>query len=573
MSLIPSNRVAGRCTTALVVLAATIGGFLPVVLLAATAERQNRSAPTVGTATLSGRVLDPDSEAPLAGVRMALWCSKCSTPLRETFTGSDGAFQFPSVPADTYQVAASKPGWLTTRFGQTKPQRSGTSIVLADRESRSGLTIRLLRGGVIDGRIAGENGEPLAGVLIQAYRMRYTPTGQAFDAIDSARTDDQGHYRIFSLAPGEYIVRAQPPRLQTVSVDAVQPVPDGGYVSTYFPGVPTIVQAGRLAVGAGEAKLGVDLNLSFTPLRKVSGRLQSSGAVFGKTSFFRLDDSAMLRSLEPVLAAGRPDGRFQIADVSPGAFAFIVRAYPLRSAEDASANISDGMLWGVARLVVGKDDLADVTVQLAPGATVSGQVKLANSTTLSLPKDALIALLPAGPTTLPEGELLAGRVGQDGHFAIGGIPPGTFHMAVRNVATPWVTESITASGRDVLLGSLEVSTADISAVTVTLTDRPATLRGSLAVPGGTEVTDYTVVAFPADAVLREARPRGVFASRLRTDGTFSLPVVPGAYLVALVADIEDFAWFDPKVLEPLVGGATSAIVQSGESKVLNLRFR
>jgi hypothetical protein len=531
-----------------------------------------------GTATLSGRVVDrADERAPLARARVLLYMSPTlGDPIRETFTSTDGRYEFPQLAAGTYEIRAMMPGWLSARYGQKKPDSTGTPVVVADRAALSNLTIRMWRGSVITGVVRGQHGAPLIREHVGLFRLRYRPDGRYLDFAEEARTDDRGLYRFFDLSPGEYVVRVSPgvDRIfgtTRATLDGVQPPQADGYPVTFFPAASSPGQATPIVLGLAEERAGVDFSLPVVPMFTVRGRVLGPNGPVSNVQLRRLDDDGLLRGDESLEAAVGVDGRFVITNVT-GPLTVLARAYPVRrqSAESESA----GTLWGMARVPVGGADVTDVTIALQPGVNVSGVIKFEGQ---APPPDLAnrrlsMAVQPAGPGGLTEGEILTSTVDANGRFSIGGVPPGTFHIVPVNLPPPWSHLSSTYLGRDMTSAALEVSTEDRIGIVVTMTDRPASLAGSVRAPAGDDVTDYTVVAFPADPQARAARTRAVYAVRVSTAGQFTMPrVFPGDYLLAVTNDIETDSWFDPRVMEQLAVAGVRVSVSAGEAKVQHLQ--
>ncbi|MFM8534106.1 MAG: carboxypeptidase-like regulatory domain-containing protein, partial [Acidimicrobiia bacterium] len=126
------------------------------------------------------------------------------------------------------------------------PSESGTPIELGDAQTLDKLSVSLPRGSVLGGRVVDEFGEPVANAMVTAWRYAYqtgarrlTPAGQ--NSRDT--TDDQGHYRLFGLPPGDYYVSA----MLRGGPEYTDPAGDvSGYASTYFPGTSNVAEAGRV---------------------------------------------------------------------------------------------------------------------------------------------------------------------------------------------------------------------------------------------------------------------------------------------------------------------------------------
>ncbi len=90
---------------------------------AAPAQAQDQEGPT---GTLSGRVVDAQSEEPLPDATVALWkhAEGDSTLVTGQATGPDGRFSFTDVPVDSYVLRISFVGYATQHFPNTRPAQS-----------------------------------------------------------------------------------------------------------------------------------------------------------------------------------------------------------------------------------------------------------------------------------------------------------------------------------------------------------------------------------------------------------------------------------------------------------------
>jgi hypothetical protein len=542
--------------------------LLPGAIGQAQPQQPSAQSRELGGASLSGRVVDrEEKDTGLANVRVTLYREPNATAVRETLTEIDGTFVFPQLPAGSYTIRASSPGWLATWFGQQRPGRSGVLMVLGSGESRKDLPIMLFRAGVIAGRIRAENGQALVGAVIEAFQLRHSATGSAIYSIQSTNTDDRGEYRLIGLSPGEYLIRAIPAvggRLfisgQSLSVQRGR---QRGYVPMFFPAAMSPGEAGAIAVGAGDTRSGIDITFAAVPLAQISGSLIGLPGPTKNITFRRLFDDGLLRSGETIESDVGPDGRFVMANVRPGPLNLLIR-----NTGDTAQDVS----WALTRLAIDGDS-SGLNIQMRPGLTVSGEVRFV-STTSSAPSAANLSFMlrASGPGAVDSGTISTGVVAKDGSFSIGGLMPGSYFLEYQN-RTSWTIASIRQSGIERVMGTLDIQ-GDVSDVVVTLIDRPASLSGRLFVPADSLVTDYTVVAFPADPTVRTSRPRAIYSASLDTTGRFTMPsVLPGDYLVAVTDDIEVNAWFYPRVLEQLSEGGIAVRISAGEAKTQDLSVR
>src|SRR5688572_795562 len=179
-----------------------------VALLPAVVAAQQRDVPptTVGTGEISGVVWSAGAN-PQPVRRVVVSVTGGSIQARSLITDDAGQFAFGKLPAGTYVVTAKKAAYLATEFGSTKPGRPGSKVVLATGEKRAiGLTI--FKGGAIAGALRDDKGRPVAGAAVSALDARAMRDPTMVLSPQTVTTDDRGEYRIFGLAPGDYVIVA-----------------------------------------------------------------------------------------------------------------------------------------------------------------------------------------------------------------------------------------------------------------------------------------------------------------------------------------------------------------------------
>jgi hypothetical protein len=129
-------------------------------------------AATAGSAVIQGRVTDQSTGRPLGNVRV----HAASTALpdgRTTYTGPRGEYALTALPAGHYTVTAIKATYLTAAYGQPRPLELGSTIDVSAQPSVGGIDFRLVRAGIIAGRVTDEFGRPSGSALVAATRYRF----------------------------------------------------------------------------------------------------------------------------------------------------------------------------------------------------------------------------------------------------------------------------------------------------------------------------------------------------------------------------------------------------------------
>jgi hypothetical protein len=368
------------------------------------------------------------------------------------YSDSQGRFEA-RVPAGApFTLAASKPGFARARL----------SPPLIEATPETPIDVPLTRGGVITGRLRGQQGEPVANITVRARRVTSSADaaqGAATEA--SAVSDDLGEFRISGLVPGSYSVgvvgwmpRAAPssdpltivvppgmlapPSLRMLDdtpppVDVLVDVASGREASTVFdgvvggqvvivadkPGAPgrraQIASTGIAASGGvvsgtvldefGEPVEGVDVELR--PITLHGG----GGALGAAATTRRTDDLGRFRLF------GVLSGTYYLAVVPAlvgGASRFAPIYYPGRAAlSDAfSVAVEDGQeLNGLS-----------LTFSLLSTSRVRGLVLDASGQPLS-GSVVLASVLPVGVVSLPG---FSSSIAADGGFELTNVPDGDY---------------------------------------------------------------------------------------------------------------------------------------------------
>ena len=141
-----------------------------------------------GTASIRGYVLDAATGLPIpnASVRVV---EVRRRQMHAVATAADGSYAFTGVTDGEYRVVATSDTHVETCFETNAGlDRNCTGVTLVPGQVRADVTFHLSRGATIRGRVLDRNGEPIAGVTVQA-----TAGGTTANAVAStARTDKSG---------------------------------------------------------------------------------------------------------------------------------------------------------------------------------------------------------------------------------------------------------------------------------------------------------------------------------------------------------------------------------------------
>ena len=364
------------------------------------------------------------------------------------------------------------------------------------------------------------------------------------------------------------------------------------YPSVFYAGAQSSEDATPVRLAAGEDRAGVDFALRSVPARRVCGTVSGPAAAASNVTL-RLVPADGGTPSPLALAVSDSRGRFCFAGVPSGAYT--VQSVNLShqgranvfTPRDSADNVglvsvrtspwSDAPTWWASSaLSVGDRDVEDLPVQLHEGFRISGTVVLDGTLQgsagplldqLELTIDSIHGR-PGGVSASTEIE-----VRPDGSFRSIEFPPGSYFVRALRAPAGWTLESVSDRGRDVSVVPFDLD-ADIAGLTVTLTDRPATLTGIVRTRTGGPDALAAVAVFPADSrewVDYGSSPRRLASTRVDPGGRYQLVgLPPGDYYVAAVDEAVMATWQSPALFEALRPGAERLHLDRRERRTLDL---
>jgi len=547
---------------------------------------------------ISGVVVSDDAGGrPIGNASVTIQAA--SGAKRIEVTDGAGRFSFSQLSAGRYLLSASKLGYLAANYGASRPGRPGTAITIESAGLATDHLIVLVKGSAIEGLVTDATGEPAQEVRAVAYRYALSSqTGErVFQQVGASQpTDDQGHYRIFGLEPGRYLVSASwtgSPSLESnlrirVTTDsdiqraeqiisgrqlanvassrASSAVGDSvAFAPVYYPSAFVASEASFVEIRPREDRTGVNIQLRLAPTTTVKGVTSGpDGVPLAGVSLTILDPGPKAPN---VLAAGLGStqsdqgGHFTFRGVSPGSYTVI-----------AGVVQGSSMLWGSADIAASGGELA-TSMSLQPGVSVSGRIVLegASPPMFSSIRPILVPTLSVPARSSPP------VVSPDGTFTFASVAPGSYRLVI-NGGPPrgWAVQSMIVDGQDALDSPLIVREGvGLRGITITFTDQPTRLSGRMLDASGGPAPEYFLIAYAVDRRFWVPFSQRVRSVRPGVDGHFSVVgLPPGDYLISVLSDIIEGEWYDPQFLEGLSSQNPIKITLApGESKVQDIQAK
>jgi hypothetical protein len=487
--------------------------------------------------SITGRVLT-DAGVSVSGAAVYLTQTGTAKVVLAFTTDDDGRFIADDLSDATYNVTVSAPGYV-----QPSPQ-SGFRRATEYRPGDS-ITITLVKGGVITGRVVDARGKPVPALGVRPTRVRDLDGKPAYGMMTSVAryTDDRGIYRLYGLEPGVYIVAAG---------GVVQP---NRQIDPHWREAPTFYQSGtrdtavEVRVEPGMEVTGADIGYRGDGGYAVSGTVgRLEGREPGSIILTTLNYANSSTPYSSSLVTNASDNRgFAFYGVADGEYELV--AYE-------SSSSSKNTAYASRHIVVRGGDVSGLNLSLTPLGSIAGRVlfeptrdlnqncsmrggRATPSVSLSATRDETGRLKdPQNFIFLNQSRAQSDRLSE---FVLYNLMGGLYRLETALPAKDLYVKSVTFrpiphdrtasklmdAGRE---GLRLKQGEQVNGVTVTVTDGAASLQGRVITKGSSTalIRIHLVPAEgeAADEVLRYAEVS------VAADGTFELKnIAPGRYWV------------------------------------------
>ena len=487
--------------------------------------------------SITGRVVASEGNFPIANARVmarAVGVSGTSST-QMVMTNEDGDFQLTNLRPANYAIRVVTAGYIVESSPSATPfYRPGENV-----------TFRMVKGGVITGRVLNTHGEPMTLARVRVLRVKDSAGGIVRDssAVRDWVTDDRGNYRIYGLEPGAYTVAAGP---ANTFRPATTPAPNSDTAFTYYPSA-TLDGATLVNVYAGDETRSIDIRYRIQSSYLVAGTVAGGDTRGSETSSSRAVISVMLSHVATgvgvastsVMPVGAKTA-FSFNGVSDGVYE--LTAVTGLGKSDAAVSLPQ-------RVTVSGANVTDVVLTLTPLSSVTGRVMLETTATTEPVEACREARLP-----LPEEILITARRDKDatkqnpaltslplvaqpdarGEFSLISMTAGRYSLDVRPPNRLWYVHNIAWAGATnpqakIPLNGLTLKQGErLQGLTITLARGAASISGRVSVAAESAESLHVYVV-PAQRE-NDVEALRYSEAQVKPDGTFSVAhLAPGRY--------------------------------------------
>ncbi|MCW5962431.1 MAG: carboxypeptidase regulatory-like domain-containing protein [Bryobacterales bacterium] len=535
---------------------------------------------TPGTGVIAGRVLDAASGEVLGKAEVRLsggpaGGSQPGSPAARAVvarTGADGAFLLQGIQAGDYVLSVSRRAYAACGSDVDglpgRQQGCSTRFTLHAGQKLGNVQIRLLRAAVVTGEVRDEDGEPMAGVVVEAEQYRYLRGAKVLTATSRATSDDRGQYRLYNLSPGRYFVKAQGRGLMARLAGAMMagggpgrmggaggPGAAGGigrgsmmaglddaitYPPTYYPKAEFPEEAIPLQLAPGAEMGGIDFRLTPTATYSLSG------VVAGVTGEPMTGITVTARRAGSTVSLGGPTafasadartGAFTLRGLAPGRYELVARSMGMRRGAAQAAGAS-----GILIADLGNAHLEGLTIPLRPDVQIQGSVLLPQNNQEAQIERMRVVMEGA----LPGPQRMA-RVDAEGRFQLALAAADRPSFSLEGLPEGFYVKAMKLGGVDVMAQGAEAPSEVLGEFQIQLAADGGKVSGLTRDGTGKAIASARVVLMPE----RTGQARQLWRKTAISgeDGTFQFDAVaPGRYRVYLFEELDSGPALDPDFL-------------------------
>lgn len=446
-------------------------------------------------------------------------------------TDSNGNFSMDDVQPGEYVVDAERAGFVIQSKGATG---APPPTVVVQQGEKKNLTIRLTPLGAIAGRVSDGDGDPVRDEMVEALQYVYTRGGKELERIATAKSGDNGQFRLFGLRAGTYHIRATGIR---------EPFPRNvmhEFTETFYPSTISLSHATPVPLRAGAELEGFDIRMQPGGLYSIRFEFADGHAPQGGLNALIMPDEGP----QPGQGVTFTSGDVVVPAVSPGSYEFAL----VVSGEG-------NKMYMIRHVDLMESDVDGGTITLSPPSDVAGSVVIEGGNFDGRSK-IKINLQSQIRNPLTKDQSVAVNV--DGSFLLKDVPPVAYEVSIDRTPGLYL-KSVRMDDRPLSDRRIDAS-AKLTPLTVVLGADAGEVDGAVRNSNGeaTVRARVDVIAY-GDKANRLDLNRFGFTNE---KGEFKIKdVPPGEYKVFAWEDVPEEAPQDPEFRKQFETQAATVRVQ------------
>jgi hypothetical protein len=543
--------------------------LLPLFVAPSLVDAQTPAMPGAGpetreeTCTVSGMAVRKLDGAPLKGATVWLGGDENSEHTIATTTAADGRFELRNVPAGHYTLTVHRNGYVDARYGQKKPNDSGSNLTLSSGQKLVDLVFKLGRTGVITGRVFDDEGEPMQGIRVHALREAYINGKMKLQEADERESNDLGEFRLFGLSPGRYLIAAEPDTWNQLVGDrkfsgANKNEAEKAYAKIFYPGVTDSGKASVITVKEGDEIASIDMLMRQVAVYLIRGKVvnllpKQSGKRWFQVDVVRINQGAEWESVRSTLASNT-DGSFELPDIPSGNYSIRVLWHS-----------GDGKMRVTRQDVsVANTDVEGVTLTVSEGVNIPGRV-----TWDGAPRIERQGLTIAASST--ENQPFPGTVAEvddSNQFILKGVSEEEFQLNAWGISKDCYIKEVRYKDNVLPDTTVRIGKSSVGSLEIVLSSRGAHVQGTVL-----NEDNLPAVGAWAEAIPDKKTRRSSYSANTDQYGHFELRgLPPGKYKLFGWARLHTGAWEDSEFLKEYEPKATAMEVHEGDAKTVELKL-
>jgi protocatechuate 3,4-dioxygenase beta subunit len=486
---------------------------------------------------------------------------------RTTTADDSGNFVLESVPPGrNYRLSAMRPGYLTGFYGTRSIANPPVLLTLNAGDTIRDLVIEMLEQGTVSGRVTDADSDPVVGALVTISQPRYNRGVLQMASVAAQTTDDRGVYRFASLNPGRYYLVASDQTNRRGETESSFKSGQQANIRTYYPSADDVRDARPIDVPGSQTQSS-DIVMRHTKtfaLRGTATDADTGAPLIGLNVNVVSWNGLSLRANPYSRQTRPPNGMFDFTGMPPG-------SYSLEMVVTANTAPGGTRRIGRAEATILNADVTGVVLRAGRGASVRGLVQ---AETGDLPASFFtvvrsVMLTEGAPPPAPR---LNGRIGRDGTFAIEGIPAARFLVGFTALPEDVYVKSIKFNGSEILHSLLDLTSSVGGSLTITLSNRPATITGSARDPKGEAAKGMAVALWPKEVDGADLSG-GIRRAVTDQNGTYRFTALPpGEYYVAAFPGVEQGLLESHEFVSKFNGDADVVVVAEGSNSAVDAKL-